>query len=154
MSDDKNADAAAIIWEQAKAQLAEQNSVLSNLRTRSLGMLSVASLVAALFASRLPRASPHWAVIAAVVLFGLSVPLAIAVAAPRKEWQFTHHLDEMIKLVDRGVASPVDITRNFASWSEEARKHNNDKMRAMFTMFRVVCALTAGQVIFWVIAVL
>jgi hypothetical protein len=154
MSDDLNADAAAIIWEHAKAQLAKQSDSLSNLRTRALGMLSVASLVAALFAARLPKGAPHWAVIIALVLFGLSVPLAIAVAAPRRDWQFVQHLDGLIELVDRGIAAPVDVTRNLASWSKESMEHNDGKRRSMFMMFRIVCILTAGQVIFWVIAVL
>jgi hypothetical protein len=154
MSDDLNADAAAIIWDHAKAQIAKQSADLSSLRTRALGMLSVASVVAALFAGRLPKGAPHWAVIVALVLFGLSVPLAITVAAPKRNWQFTEHLNELIKHVDEGIATPVQVTRNLASWSEESRRHNDDKMRPMFSMFRIVCFLTAGQVIFWVIAVL
>ena len=90
--DDPNADAAALIWDQARQQLAQQNADLDLLRTRAVAMLSVAALVARLFGTRLPQGHAHSRtlafVIAALVLFAASVILAELVAAPRRKRDF------------------------------------------------------------------
>lgn len=156
--DDLNADAAALIWDQARQQLAQQNADLDLLRTRAVTMLSVAALVAGLFGTRLPQGHAHTRtlafVIAALVLFAASVILAILVAAPRGKWEFTFKLDPLLQRVDAGDAVPVDITRNFAAWSEMARSNNARQMMGLYSIFRLVCLLVGLQVVAWALAIL
>jgi len=156
--DDPNADAAALIWEQARQQLAQQNTDLDLLRTRAVALLSVAALVAALFGTRLPHGHLHGRtlsfLVAALILFAASVVLAVLVAAPRRNWEFTFDLGDLLQRVDGGEAAPVDVTRSFASWSENAWMNNAEQMKSLYTMFSVVCALVGLQVVAWAIAVL
>jgi hypothetical protein len=156
--DDLNADAAALIWDQARQQLAQQNADLDLLRTRAVAMLSVAALVAGLFGTRLPNDHAHTRtlafVIAALALFAVSVVLAVLVAAPRRKWEFTFKLGSMLQLIDAGDAVPVDITRNFAAWSEVARSNNARQMTRLYSIFRLVCWLVGLQVVAWAVAVL
>ena len=95
-----------MLWAQAQQQLSQQNSELDALRTRAVAMLSVATLVAGLFGTRLPTshvsARTVAAVTAALVLFALSAVLAIMVAAPRKQWLFTFGLDPLLERVEAG----------------------------------------------------
>jgi hypothetical protein len=155
--DDPNADAAALIWDQAKQQLAQQNADLDLLRTRAVAMLSVAALVAGLFGTRLPHGYTHGGtlafVIAALALFATSVVLAVIVAAPRRKWEFTFKLDPLLQRVDAGDAVPADITRNLAAWAEVARSNNARQMSSLYSVFRLVCLLVGLQVIAWALAV-
>jgi hypothetical protein len=156
--DDLNAEAAALIWEQARQQLNQQTTDLDVLRTRAVAMLSVAALIAGLFGSRL--ADGHAGgrtvgfVIVALVLFAASVVLAVIVAAPRRNWEFTFRLSGLLQRVDAGEAVPADVTRNLAAWSETARFNNAQRMERLYTMFRLVCVLVGLQVVAWAIAVL
>jgi hypothetical protein len=156
--DDLNADAAALIWDQAKQQLAQQNADLDLLRTRAVAMLSVGALVAGLFGTRIPNSHIHSRalafVIAALALFAVSVVLAVLVAAPRRKWEFTFKLDALLQRVDTGDAVPVDVTRNFAAWSEVARANNARQMKHLYSIFRLVCWLVGLQVVAWALAVL
>lgn len=151
-------DSAALLWAQAQQQLSQQNADLDALRTRAIAMLSVATLVAGLFGTRLPDVHPSpravIAVTAALALFAASVVLAILVAAPRKGWLFTFKLDALLGLVDDGRAAPMDVTRNLATWAEDARSENTGKLDGMYGMFRWVCVLVGLQVVAWAIAVL
>ena len=147
-----------MLWEQAQRQLARQESDLDALRARAVAMLSVAALVAGLFGSRLPHhhvpSRTTIAVVAALLLFAVSVVLALLVAAPKKDWEFTFKLDKLIERVDDATAAPVDVTRNLAVWAEEARAENTGKLNALYTSFSWVCLLVGLQVIAWAIAVL
>jgi hypothetical protein len=152
------AAAAELLWEQAKAQLAGQKAEVDALRTRAVALLSVASLVAGLFASRLPHSHAATrtvvASIAALALFGVSVVLALLIAAPKRRWVFTFTLDELVGRVDQGIARPVDVTSNLTSWAEDARRLNARKLRIMYGFFGAVCLLIGLQVIAWAVAAL
>ncbi|HUZ51681.1 MAG TPA: hypothetical protein VMU94_04035 [Streptosporangiaceae bacterium] len=156
--DDANADASALIWEQARQQLAQQNTDLDLLRTRAVAMLSIAALVAGLFGTRLPHGHLHGRtlvfLIMALVLFAASVVLAVMVAAPRRDWEFVFQLSALLERVDRFEATPADVTRNFAVWAESAWGNNLRQMQPLYTMFRLVCVLVGLQVIAWALAVL
>lgn len=157
MADDL-ADAAGLLWEQAKAALTEQKADVDAVRTRAVALLSVASLVAGLFGSRLPHgnAAPRTvsASIAALVLFGISVVLALLIVAPKRKWEFTFELDRMIELVDRRVAKPEYVTRNLAAWAEIAWERNQHKLDDMYVWFGRMCLLVGLQVVAWAIAAL
>ena len=118
-------DAAGLLWEQAKAQLADQKADVDALRTRAVALLSVASLVAGLFGSRLPHnhTAPRTVIasIAALALFGISVVLVLMIIAPKYNWLFPFELGDLLKEVDEGKLSPGDVTSNLADWAERSR---------------------------------
>jgi hypothetical protein len=153
-----NTDAAALLWEQAKAQLADQKADVDALRTRAVALLSVASLVAGLFGAQLPHnhtaARTVIASIAALALFGVTVVLVLLIAAPKQNWLFPFKLGELLKKVDEGEASPGDVTRNLAAWAEISRTKNRGKLNAMYALFGVTCLLVGLQVVAWAIAAL
>jgi hypothetical protein len=153
--DDPNAEAAALIWEQAKQQLSQQSAELDTLRNRAVALLSVAALVAGFFGSRLPHGELHgrelFCVWVALVSFSVSVLLAMFVAAPRyRAWEFTFKLGPLRQRVDDFEAVPVDVTRNLADWADQALSNNVGKMQSMYVM----CGLVGVQVIAWVTAAL
>lgn len=158
--DDPNADAAVLVWDQAKQQLAAQSASLDLLRTRTTAMLSVATLVAGLFATRLPSDKTHLQgrvlgfVIAALALFGLSAVLAILAVAPRDGWVFAFDLDDLLASIREGDTVPVDVTANLARAATAAYKANTVKLHGLYRLFGAVCFLVALQVIAWGIAAL
>jgi hypothetical protein len=156
---DRSDAAAALLWAQAQQQLSQQNSELDALRTRAVAMLSVATLVAGLFGTRLPdghhvQARTVAAVTVALALFAVSAVLAIRVAAPRKQWLFTFGLEPLLERVEAGSVKPGDVTLSLASRAEENRRANNVKLKPMYTMFGWICALVGLQVVAWAVAVL
>lgn len=73
-----NSPAEVMLWEEARRQLVRQESVLDTLRTQAVAMLSVPSIVAGLFGSRVPTSpvpGAEAAVVAALVLFGITAVL-------------------------------------------------------------------------------
>jgi hypothetical protein len=157
MADDLNG-AAQLLWQQAQQQLSQQSNDLDTLRTRAVAMLSVASIIAGLFGTRLPHGhSPlhkQIALTVALVLFAASVIAALVVAAPRKRWIFTFKLQPLVQLVDEGRAQPMDISSNLADWANDALHSNAGKLNWVYTAFGWLCVLVGGQVIAWAIAVL
>ena len=155
MADDLDA-AALLLWEQAQRQLSEQSSDLNTLRTRAVAMLSVASLVAGLFGSRLPHSHlplyKQVTVTIALVLFAGSVALALLVAAPRRRWVFTFKLGALSGLVRDGVATPLDVSYNLAGWADDALHRNAEKLARMYAAFAWLCVLIGVQVVAWGIA--
>lgn len=158
--DDPNADASALLWDQVKQQLSDQRAELDLLRTRATAMLSVATLVAGLFALRLPsahaplRGRPLISVIAALALFGLSAVLAILVAAPRDDWVFAFDLGSLQQDVKEADAAPVDVTYNLTRAATEAYDSNAHKLHRLYRIFGALCLLVALQVIAWAVGAL
>ena len=74
-------DSAALLWAEAQRQITRQEADLDNLRNRAVAMLSVASIVAALFGTHVVTSNPHKgyvivASICALVFFGVGVLLS------------------------------------------------------------------------------
>lgn len=90
--DDDQTEASSILWEQARADIAWQDSNLDSLRNRAVALLSVGTLVGGLFGSRLPHGHLSslnlLGLAAALVLFALSIGPAVAIAWPRS-WNFS-----------------------------------------------------------------
>jgi hypothetical protein len=146
-----------MLWEEARRQLVRQESVLDTLRTQAVAVLSVASIVAGLFGSRVP-ASPvpgaEAAVVSALVLFGVTAVLAIVIIRPW-EWVFSHGLDGDLATVDRGELLRVDdLSYSWAEAFEAWRASNQTKINRLMGCFSWACALTGAQVIAWGLAIL
>ena len=152
-----NSPAEVMLWEEARRQLVRQESVLGTLRTQAVAMLSVASIVAGLFGSRVPTSpvpGAEAAVVAALVLFGITAVLAIVIIRPW-DWVFSHGLDDDIRTVERGELLKVgDLSYSWAKDFEAWRASNQTKINRLTTCFSWACVLTGAQVIAWGLAIL
>jgi hypothetical protein len=156
MPDDQT-DALAAIWEQSKAEAAQQNSDIDSLRNRAVALLSVGTLVGGLFGSRLPHA--HISVlntaglVAALILFAASVGLAVAIAWPRS-WKAGADRLPLAEQVANGTATLAEVNYALTCRAEQNWTANNDTMADMYRLFAILCVLTGAQVVAWAIAVI
>jgi hypothetical protein len=161
MSDDQ-ADAMGAIWEEAKAETAQQNSDIDSLRNRAAALLSVEALVGGLFGSRLPsghmRALNTGGLVTALVLFSVSVALVVAIAWPRS-WRgglaaFLAEADDvpLAERVATGTAALAEVNYALASRAEQNWTANNDTLMGMYRLFAILCALAGALVVAWAIA--
>lgn len=155
----ESTEVATLLWEQAQRQLAQQSSDLDTLRTLAIAMLSVASLVAALFGSRIDQghlgARTLAAVVVALVLFAAGAFLALFVTVPRKRaWLFTFDIGELLTLEEGGSASPSVLIRSLTDRAEQNRRENEAKIEGLYRALTVVCVLVGLQVVAWAVAVL
>lgn len=161
MSDDQ-ADAMGAIWEESKAETAQQNSDIDSLRNRAVALLSVETLVAGLFGSRLPghmRALNTGGLVAALILFAVSVGIVIAIAWPRswKGGQATFLAEaghpSLAERVATGRATLAEVNYSLASCAEQNWAANNDTLVRIYRLFAILCALTGAQLVAWAFAV-
>jgi hypothetical protein len=151
-------DASAILWTEAQRQITRQEADLTALRNRAIAMLSVSSLVAALFGSHI--ATVHLstrataATIVALVAFGLGTLISLDIVTPRRAWVFTDDPQQYFDLLSAGTLNPVTVTSNLAEHFEEYRAQNQQKINQLYNYLIVVCVLIAIQVIAWGVAAL
>jgi len=100
-----NDAAVAMLWDEARRLLVRQEATLDTLRGQAVAILSVASIVAGLFGSRLlptGQLSAFSVVMIGIALaaFGATAVLALKILRPRK-WRFEHGLTLYTEMVDR-----------------------------------------------------
>ena len=146
----------AAIWEEAKDELAQQNSDIDSLRNRVVALLSVATLVGGLFGSRLP--SRHIStmntvgVVSALILFASSVGVAVVIAWPRS-WRAGGYNLPLAEQVAAGTATLVEVNYALTSTAEQNWAANNETLAKMSQLFALLCVLTGAQVLAWAFAV-
>ena len=145
------------MWEQSKAEIAQQDADIDSLRTRAVALLSVGALVGGLFGSRLPHGHLSRmnvaALAAALVLFAASVVLAVAVAWPR-DWYFGADREPLVSGVADGTVTLAQVNLSLASRAEQNRTKNYGTIRHMYRLFAVLCAVVGLQVVAWAVAVI
>ena len=153
------ADAAAILWDEARRQIASQVSEVDILRTRSVAILSVASIVAGLFGGRIVGIHPHpvyvtIAVTVALICFAVSVIAIIVVLTPKKnKWEFDQNLSSYFVDLDSGDLAPLDVTARLAEHSELSRVKNKLVLDKLYSWFAFACVLVGLQVVAWGVAI-
>ena len=156
MADDQ-ADASAVLWEQSKAEVTQQDADIDSLRTRAVVLLSVGALVGGLFGSRLPRGhlSPMniAGLVAALILFAVSVVLAVAIAWPR-DWYFGADREPLVSMVADGKVTIAQVNLSLARRAEQNWTKNYSTVRRMYRLFAVLCMTVGLQVVAWAIAVI
>lgn len=156
MPDDQT-DAMGAIWEQSKAEAAQQNSDIDAVRNRAVALLSVGTLVGGLFGSRLPHAHLSalntGGLVAALILFAGSVGLAAAIAWPRS-WKAGADRLPLAEQVANGTATLAQVNYALAYRADQNWTANNDTMVDMYRLFAILCVLTGLQVAAWAIAVI
>jgi hypothetical protein len=156
MADDQT-EASAVLWEQSKAEIARQDSDVDSLRTRAVALLSVGTLVGGLFGSRLPHGHLSslnvGGLVAALVLFAVSVGLAIAIAWPR-DWYYGADRGPLESGVANGTVTLAQINLSLVDRAEQNWTQNYGTMRVLYRLFAVLCAVIGLQVVAWAIAVI
>jgi hypothetical protein len=156
VADDQTA-ATAVLWEQSKAEVAQQDADMDSLRTRAVALLSVGALVGGLFGSRLPHGhlSPMNAValVVALVAFAASVFLAVAIAWPR-DWYFGADREPLVSGVADGTMTLARVNLSLAQRAEQNWTINYRTTRHIYRLFAVLCAAVGLQVVAWAIAVI
>lgn len=156
MPDDQT-DALAAIWEQSKAEAAQQNSDIDSLRNRAVALLSVGTLVGGLFGSRLQHGHLSGlstaGLTAALVLFATSVGLTVAIAWPRSWHAGTDRLP-LAEMVAEDTATLAQVNYALTWRTEQNWDANNNTMANMSRLFAILCVLTGAQVVAWAIAVI
>ena len=149
--------AAAVLWAQARDEIAQQVSELDTLRTRAVALMSVAALVGGLFGSRLPHghqpALRVAALAAALVLFSAGVLLAVIVALPRRDWEFGFDLTDLAHRVEAGTASLGVVNISLAAQAATSLDVNSAKLRSLYQLLAALCVLVGLQVVAWALAV-
>jgi hypothetical protein len=153
-----NDPAAAMVWEEARRLIVRQEAVLDTLRTQAVAILSVASLVAGLFGSRLLPAHPSGlkltAILVALALFGATALKVIVILTPR-DWTFEHGLAGKLEMLKDGcLLEAGGLGYTWAKEAEKARGENRVHLDRLMRYFRWACLLTAAQVVVWGLALL
>jgi hypothetical protein len=150
-------EATALLWDEARHQIDEQRSTLESLRSRSIALLSVASLVAALFAPHVFEEAHRWwvdvAIPAALVAFALCALIVVWVLAPKHNWEFSQNLGSYFEDIrNKKNVTPEEVTYNLAKDSQASRGRNETKLKCLHKGFRWACVLLGIQVIAWAFA--
>jgi hypothetical protein len=152
-------DSAALLWAEAQRQISRQEADLDALRNRAVALLSVSSIVAALFGSHI--ATTHLSTrgtvgtILALVAFGLGALVALVILTPKRDaWEFTENLRQYFEKLSDGSLTPVTVTTNLAEHFEGYRKNNQAKIERLYQFLIAACVLVGLQVIAWGVAAL
>jgi len=148
-----NEAAGAMIWSEALRLLVRQEACRDTLRTHALALLSVSSIVAALFGSHVVPShqllGTSIAIVAALAFFAASVGLALVIVWPRR-WTFAHSLRvELDKINNQELLEVFDLDYGWAFAFESWRATNQAKLGFLETCFMLACAATAAQVVAW-----
>lgn len=156
MADDLT-EAAAVLWAQARDEIAHQVSELDTLRTRAVALMSVAALVGGLFGSRIPHGHEQMArvaaLVAALVLFAAGVLVAVIIALPRRDWEFGFDLTDLAQRVERGTATLGMVNISLAAQANMSWNANAGRLQQLYRLFATLCLLVGLQVIAWALAV-
>ncbi len=152
-----NMSVVTMLLEENRRMLAEQCAALESLRGRAITMLSVGTVIAALFGSQLPsrRSSiADYAIPVALLAFALTVLLVARVIRPRA-LKYDHSLLDQLGVVESGPGvRAYDLAFRWVMGYEADRADNEKKIRQLMWTFVVVCWLVGIQAIAWAIAVL
>ncbi len=147
----------AVLWEESKAELAQQNSDVDALRNRSVALLSAGTLVGGLFGTRLPGGHPSklntFGLVAALILFVASVVLTIAIAWPQ-DWKAGPDRIPLAEQVADGNADVAVVHYSLLRSAEGNWAANHVTMTRMYKLFGGLCFLAGVEVVAWALAVI
>lgn len=153
-----NDEAAAMLWDEARRLLVRQEATLDTLRGQAVAILSVASIVAGLFGSRLlpTQQLSHFSVamlVLALAAFAATAVLALVILRPQV-WHFEHGLASNLGTLGRGgdVLAAAGLAYTWAKGVEGQRAANKRRLDRLMTCFAWACGLTGASVLFWGLA--
>jgi hypothetical protein len=152
MSELINLPAVQMLLDEMRGMIADQKTAVETLRVRALALLTVGSLVATFFGSRLPKNLTHTQsveVTIALVAFGLSVLVAMEIVRPRN-FGFAFGQDSTLALIEQGETVEVfDLAFMRVEGLGGDRRRNEKMIRYLSWCLVAVCTLVAVQVVAW-----
>ena len=145
-----------MVWDEARRLLVRQEASLDTLRSQAVAILSVASIVAGLFGSKLVSTSLSRfslsMIAVALLLFAVTVWLVLTILTPRP-WAFEHVLGGELDRLERGKDLLAgELAYGWARGVERQRAENQPALDRLMSKFKIACALTGAGVLFWALA--
>ena len=142
----------ALAYEQSRRAIEQQAAVLNELRSRTGGLLTAASLVASFLAAQAIERSGFDALAMFAMLAFLGVlGLCMSVLWPSREaWKF--RLQSTLLLEDFDPATgrtTADMHRHLATCMEEHWDHNQSRLKPLFDRFQWACGALGAEVLLW-----
>jgi hypothetical protein len=139
------------VLDETRRLLIQQEAGLDTLRGRSAALLTVAAVIAGLFAPRIST-HDHWRaamLVVSLMLFASTASLVISIQLPRK-LVFAHDMSRWIDAWRTGHRpSHRDLAYNLSRDFTDYRRANAPIIARLQTMFTATCALVALQVLKW-----
>lgn len=149
-------DASVMVWEESRRLLVRQESEVDLLRSRSVGLFAAASIVAGLFASRLPKELNDFqaaAVTGALVGFVLMGGLVLAIQVPR-DFGFSRNLDDYVAEMGMGTPASVrDFSYNSSKDANGSRSRSKPTIKLLYRYLAGAVGLLGVQVVAWALAI-
>lgn len=145
---------AALAYEQSCRAIEQQAAVLNELRSRTGGLLTAASLVASFLAAQaIERAGfDALAVIATIAFLGV-LGLCMSVLWPSREaWKFRMRATPLLEDFDSATGRTIaDMHRHLAVCMEAHWDHNQSQLKPLFDRFQWACGALGAEVLLWTI---
>jgi hypothetical protein len=139
------------LLDEARRLLIRQEADLDTLRVRAVTMLTVAAVLAGLFAPRIST-HDHWraALVAlSLVMFAATAGLVVFIQWPRA--MYFHH--DLTSWIEEWAAGTEPVHSELAyNWSRDfikSRKDNAEIINRLQWCFTLACALVGMQVLTW-----
>lgn len=150
-------DLYALAYLESVRGLTQQAGVVDNVRTRAGLLITASSLVTALLATPAIRDRAGGAGLgaggwAAIVLFAVSMFLAIRILWPKPDWSFSFDARKIVRMIegDKGY-NLGGLQRRLAELNEESQAENAERIDAMFWDFKWSCVFLVAEVAAWVL---
>jgi hypothetical protein len=147
----------ALIFEESRRALDQQEKVLDNLRARA-GLLLTAAAIASSFLGATALADGKfcvWSWLAIGSLLALGWFAIKGVLWPRQDaWTFTHSVADLLKHYVDAAEREWDIDGMHAAMAERNEKlwdENEKQLEPMFTAFRYAAVALLFEVVFWLV---
>jgi hypothetical protein len=146
-----------LAYQEAKRALEEQESTVSETRSRAGQLIAAAAITTSFFGGQAITAhhvhTAAWFAIGCFIALSLSV---LVILWPRHDWQFmvspANLIATYIEPVDDPPVDLATIHRDLALHMDTSIESNRRQLGWVFGAFRVGALLLAGEVVAWVIA--
>ncbi len=142
------------IYSESIRNLSQQAQVLDSIRSRAGVLIAAASVVSALLGGPALQGGPfRLSVGLAVIVFLLSMYLALRVVAPRKNWRFRFGIADIVAKVES--SEDVDLVwlqRTLALRNEKNYEANETQLNELFETYRWAARLLILDVLLWLVA--
>lgn len=146
-----------LAYQEAKRALEDQESTVSETRSRAGQLIAAAAITTSFFGGQAITAhhvhTTAWFAIGCFIALSISV---LVILWPRHDWEFALSPAKLIATyIEPTDDPPVDLAtihRDLALHMGNSIERNRRQLRWVFVAFRVGALLLAGEVVAWVIA--
>lgn len=144
----------ALVYEESRRALDQQQAALDNLRTRTGVLIAAAAIASSFLGGQALRTEAlsvwSWLGLVALAAVGLS---AILVLAPWGRWVFSNNVETLlsgyIRADDPATLGEMEV--RLAKFNQKHRDTNQRKLDRLYLGFRIACGALVLEVGFWLI---